>query len=144
MAQRLACEAAGQVSGVASIAGAVDPHDCQPGAPVRFLQVHGDLDLTILYGGGKWFGEAYPAALATAGAWARWNGCNEAKVAAQPRDLEALLPGAETAASRWNQCPGGSTVELWTVRGAGHAPVFSTNFSKQILDYLLGEKGPGP
>jgi polyhydroxybutyrate depolymerase len=90
MAHRMACDHAGFVKSIISVAGATygDPADCQPQDLVRVLQIHGTADGTISYGGGT--------------TWAAKNGCGSTPDTSFPDiDLEGDLPGAETSIRRY-------------------------------------------
>jgi polyhydroxybutyrate depolymerase len=125
MAHRLACELGELVAGVASVAGAGPQADeaCPAKGPLRVLELHGDADPIVPLAGGRLFGDeryatSIPAAQTVAD-WAMRLGCEATPKAAGTVDVEANLPGAETAVSRFDGCARGA-VELWTVRGGGH------------------------
>lgn len=144
MAQRMACERAGVVAAVISIAGAqnADVSRCVPSEPVPMVQLHGDADDTIEFDGGSLFGAPYPSAVTTVEGWAQLNGCSGALVpAGVALDLVSDITGAETAVSRFGGCPRGS-VELWRMQGAGHAPSVQPTFAGVLLDWLLPNAKP--
>lgn len=141
MAYRLACEAAGEVSAVVSLAGAMwqDASRCRPAAPVAVLQIHGDEDDVIRYEGGRFRpGLApYPSASGTVAWWARHNRCQgQLAVAGDGLDLEPGLPGAETLVARYGGCK--ARVELWTIRGGGHVPREGARIGAQVYEFLKG------
>ncbi len=142
MAFRMACDHAGVVTGVVSLAGAtyLDPEDCHATAPVHVLHVHGSNDQGLLYEGGCFFDRyCYPGALATVTMWAEHNQCaTEPEVGLPPLDISDFYPGAETDISRFRAgCAPGGSVELWTVNGAGHTPYYNASFAPEVLDLLF-------
>jgi poly(3-hydroxybutyrate) depolymerase len=56
--------------------------------------------------------------------WANYDGCSGLAPAGGDLDIVTNLAGAETAVSA-SDCPAEIAVELWTIRGGGHIPVFS-------------------
>jgi polyhydroxybutyrate depolymerase len=65
MSHRLACDDASEIAAIVSVAGAVwsDASKCQPSAPVAVLEIHGDADQEVLYGGDP--SAPYPSAMQT-------------------------------------------------------------------------------
>ncbi|MBK8941965.1 MAG: hypothetical protein IPM79_31270 [Polyangiaceae bacterium] len=147
MSHRFACDHAEVVAAIASVAGAmhVDPTDCAPSEPVSVLQVHGTLDDTVLYEGGESVpasgelepGGPYPSALETAGTWVEQDGCDATPTEGEPVDLDVSLDGAETTVSAWGSCDENVAVELWTIEGGTHIPIFYDDVGGVILDWLL-------
>jgi len=142
MSHRMACDRADRVAAIASLAGATwsDPAMCQPSEPVAVLQVHGDDDQVILYGGGGFQGGVYPAAVDTVGTWAEKNGCSGELEATDTRlDLDADVKADETRVERFAGCPSVSTeVELWTLEGAGHVPdLVQPTWPAEMVEFLL-------
>lgn len=146
MAHRMACDHAGLVRAIASLAGATydNPASCAPQAPVRVLQIHGTADGTIGYNGGFTPSGQYPGAIATVETWAEENGCALTPDTSLPAiDLEGALAGAETTITRYPEgCAEGGSAELWTIVGGGHVPALSASFNLLVLDFLLGAGGP--
>ncbi|MEL7977281.1 PHB depolymerase family esterase [Isoptericola sp. F-RaC21] len=137
MAYRAACDHADLVSVAVSLAGAMPADDgaCRPSRPVTVVQAHGTDDAVIRAGGGLRDGHAYPAAAESAAAWARVDGCAATPVTAPGRrDLDVALPGAETTVTTWSGCSAGTSVELWSIAGAGHAPALGGTFATAVLD----------
>lgn len=128
LAHRLACELASRVAAAVSIAGAQwsDVARCAPSEPVSVLQIQGDADPIIRYGGGRVFdlpGRDYPGAVATAKDWAVLDGCDAAASPPGPRlDFDERVPGDETTRVSYPGCRAGASVELWTVAGGDHLP----------------------
>ncbi|HEX9780650.1 MAG TPA: PHB depolymerase family esterase [bacterium] len=116
MAHRAACELAGRVAAVASVAGTLAVEECRPAAPVSILEIHGTADRRVPYGGG------YPAdgdserldrpVGEVMAFWARHNGCR-----GEPERRE----DASLRHERYRGCAAGAAVELLSIRGAGHA-----------------------
>lgn len=125
MAHRLACDAPDLIRGIVSVAGAgpLESVTCRPASKLRVLQVHGDADDIVTYGGGHLFKNArfplHASAAKTAADWAERLGCDKAPVAGAAVDLEAKLPGRETHVSRYTGCSRGQ-VELWTISSGSH------------------------
>lgn len=122
MAHRLACERADVFAAIMSLAGAAafpDPASCVPSVPVSVLQVHGDADETVAYGGG----ESFPGAVASVERWASYDSCAGVLTSAGDLDLEKRLDGAETMTASVTSCPAGFATDLWTIRGGAHNPV---------------------
>ena len=137
MALTLACRHAGQVSAVASVAGAMDADtSCAPARPVAVLQVHGDDDDTIRYGGGDIDGASYTAASQTVARWRGLGGCaGEARVGAR-QDADATVSGSDLTPSEWTGCRADTAVALWTIAGGSHTPAFTSGFTAPLLDWL--------
>jgi len=125
LAHRAACELSDIVAGVVSVGGAgwLDPTRCTTKGPVSILQVHGDNDQTVAYGGGrvKWMADApeHPGARQTVADWAKRNGCGPNTSPMPSVNLDDDLAGAETIVERYNGCERGA-VELWTRRAKKH------------------------
>lgn len=141
MAYRMACDASDVVAGIVSLAGATwkEPTRCMPSAPVAVLQVHGDQDVVIKYGGGHFASNPgdYPSAADTVAQWAKLNACTGTRMdTGQMLDLDDNQTGAETKVERFSNCPT-VAVELWTMRGSGHFPGLGATWGEQILKFLL-------
>jgi polyhydroxybutyrate depolymerase len=141
MSHRMACDHAGRVASIASLAGAAwnDPANCAPASPVHALQIHGTQDNTIQYNGGTLFGNAYPSAEHSAEQWAATAGCLLGGLFFPGAlDLVATIAGAETDVVLYQQaCAPGGSGELWTMVGAPHSPSFTAAFSPAAIDWLL-------
>src|SRR5262249_38213505 len=137
MSHRLACDLAPRIAAIVALAGDdwKDISQCKPSEPVSILQVHGDLDLVIQYGGGTAFPGAgeYPAARDSVDGWAKLDGCTGVfEQTGSMLDLDVLIPGNETKVEAWTNCPRGIDVQLWTMQGDGHIPVLSSNWADYI------------
>ncbi len=145
MSHRMACDHADQLAAIGTLAGSnfKDESKCSPSAPVTTLVVHGNLDPTIVYGGGKLYGNEYPGAIETAETWAKLNGCSTtADTTPKNKDLTAI-PGSETEVSRWDiGCDGGRVVEHWKLTGSQHLPSFNDNFKAAVFDFFVAHPQP--
>jgi polyhydroxybutyrate depolymerase len=146
MAHRLACDRAARFAGVVSAGGASwkDAARCAPSEPVAVLEIHGDADPIIAYGGGTFSpgGRAltpFPSARETIAGWARRDGCAAEPVPAPPMDVDPALPGAETEVTRFGGCRGGAA-ELWTLRGGGHS--LDARFVEPLWRFLASHPKP--
>ena len=126
MAHRLACYMDDRLAAIVSIGGAgrAPEEACAPVSTIAVLEIHGDADPIVRYGGGHVLdnraADPHPSAPETFHAWAAHLGCpTEAKPKTKAVDLDPRLPGAETTMASYADCPHGSA-ELWTVRGGGH------------------------
>jgi polyhydroxybutyrate depolymerase len=134
MAHRMACDHADVIAGITSLAGAMHltSEECDPSEAVNILQVHGDLDATILYDGGSLctFPQCtYPSADTTLDHWAGLNGCSGSRTTTAERlDLDTLLVGDDTSVARQDGCPSGGTVELWAIEEGGHVPALGGDY----------------
>jgi len=146
MAQALACRDPARYAAVISLAGAppLDPSACAPDAPLGFLEIHGDADDTVLYGGGDdilGVSCPYPGAIEAVGRWALHDGCTST-VVGDPIDLDVGLTGAETAVERHSGCDGGFAVDLWTIAGGGHVPSFRNDVQLALWSFLQTQVRP--
>jgi hypothetical protein len=82
----------------------------------------------------------YPGAVEIATRWAEYNGCvGELKLGDKPKyDLNTAVDGKETTVNKFQQCPNGIDVELWTLEGVPHPPRFYEVFGAN------GIKGSSP
>jgi polyhydroxybutyrate depolymerase len=146
MAHRMACDEAGVIAAVASLAGStwLDPAKCKPSEPVSVLQIHGTEDTAVLYEGESVIGEiGYPGAEATVARWAELNGCNPTPdTSAAPIDFSPDVGGPETTITRYAGCENGSQSELWAMVGERHVPGLNETFSPAIVDFLFDHPKP--
>ena len=109
-------------------------HRCTPTDKVAVLQVHGNLDTLVAYGGGP----LYPGARETVAIWASRNGCTgRLGYGGKRLDSRVLLPGAETKIEEYGGCPANAPVELWTIEGGSHVPAFTSFWPTAIHDFLM-------
>lgn len=145
MAHRLGCEWGSRLSGIVSVAGAgPDPaQPCKTPTRLRVLEMHGDADPTVSYGGGTLFGRAgvtYASALETLAGWGKRLDCAGAPIAGVAFDLDPRLPGDETSTLTYSRCARGSAT-LWTVHGGSH--LFANRPSVMEKAWLfLSSNGP--
>ncbi|HUH02603.1 MAG TPA: alpha/beta fold hydrolase [Kofleriaceae bacterium] len=148
MAYRLACEHADRVAALISLAGApaLDPDDCAPSSPLSILQIHGDADDTVLYGGADAVVDIpcpYPAATDTVARFAAFNGCDAQLSASGERlDLESSLPGTDTRIDTHANCAAGIATELWTIEGGGHIPALRPDAYLTMWDFFRAHPRP--
>ena len=149
MSYRMACDQAGLVAAIVSLAGATfaDPADCAPSEPVSVAQIHGTADDVIRYEGGGLTDGPYPGAAKTAETWATYDGCGTSPSPLSARvDVDAFLTDgadpAETSVAEWSGCRSGAAVQLWTIPGGGHAPDISSSFADSVLDFVADHPKP--
>ncbi|MEZ4470106.1 MAG: hypothetical protein R3F60_04715 [bacterium] len=104
-AHRLACDRADLVEGIAPVAGTLGVL-CQPSRPVPVLHFHGTGDQVVPYEG--FFG--FVSVAETMAAWARANGCRDAR--------DAVFTQGDVRCEAWQGCA--APVVLCTVEGGGH------------------------
>jgi polyhydroxybutyrate depolymerase len=125
MTERLACALGDRITAAASMSGAAPPSDqgCTATHTLALLEVHGDADEIVRYGGGSVFDSSelapFPGAQQGFRNWGKRFSCAGTPESVADRDLDARLAGPETRVERYASCASGS-VELWTVRGGGH------------------------
>lgn len=138
MANRMACRRPDLIAGIAAIAGGLfgAVGDCEAGTTV--LVIHGTADATVPYDGGTFLGDRVLGAEATAARWVELNQCGGEAAVEGPFDFDFLVRGDETTVGGWGGCAGGDTVELWTMTGSGHIPVFRPGFRAAVLERLVG------
>jgi polyhydroxybutyrate depolymerase len=155
MAYRMACQSAELIAGIASFAGMtfLDPSRCQPVQPVNILHICGTAD-ELMYSGGAdaigMFGglirantPQFPGAIQTIQLWAGYNGASGPVTDPVPTlDLTTDRPGLDTAVTRYTNAPLGGAVELWTIKDGTHIPALSSQFSPQVVDWLLAHPKP--
>lgn len=137
MSYRMACDAADEVTAVASLAGStfLDEEDCNASQPVSVLQIHGTLDEEIPIEGNAFF----PGAEETVQRWATRAGCDtDSPTTGEPLDLLSDIDGSETSVKRYETgCAEGNLDELWTIEGGDHIPPFDRTFMIQVGEWLL-------
>jgi polyhydroxybutyrate depolymerase len=148
MAHRMICEHDGLFAGIATLAAAtyLDPGACTLETPVHVLQVHGTLDVVVLYGGGCFVsGGCYPSAEDTQRFVAADNGCG-ARPDPGGGSIDLVPGGGEesTITTYASTCSPGGSAELWTVADFGHNPPFGTRFAEEVVAWLLARPAPMP
>jgi polyhydroxybutyrate depolymerase len=141
MAHRFACEAPELIRGVVSISGAgpLEPVACKTPTSLRVLEVHGEKDPIVAYGGGHFLNlpllPEHASAKKTFGDWASRLGCMGESTEGEAIDFEKRYPGSETKVLRYQQCEHGA-VELWTVLGGDHYLAFYEPSPHAIWQFL--------
>ena len=136
MAHRLAYDHPEKIAAIASLAGAslLEMPEPTPERPVSILQIHGTADDTIAYDGGFIFSNEYPGANDSLEKWIDHNGATLDKTELQERmDLDVAIAGSETIATQFDS---NGTVELWTIEGGGHGPLFTADFKRNVIEWL--------
>lgn len=138
MAYRFACEAPGEVTAIAVLAGSMATDAaCDPDEAVSVLQLHGTADDTIEYGGGS-AGAPFLGAQDVVAGWAERDGCEPEPATVEPLDLVPNLPGPETTVQTYEGCAAGIDVQLDTMADAGHIPGLDHEaVGTEVLDWLL-------
>jgi polyhydroxybutyrate depolymerase len=145
MSYRLACEASDRIAAIVSLAGAsfADTADCAAPAPLSVLQIHGDMDDTIVYAGGTIGAAAYPSAADSTAYFATLAGCmTPAMSTGMTTDIDSSIDGDETTIDAYANCDAGYDVELWTIPGGGHIPTLAPGFADKLVDFLMAHPKP--
>jgi polyhydroxybutyrate depolymerase len=140
---RLACDLAGRVAAVATIAGALytEPGECRPSRPVPVLAVHGTDDPVTPYGGRSPSVEwplPMPPLPTWLAEWATRDGC--------PGDPAVFLDTPEVTGVRWGGCRDGAEVVHYRVNGGGHeAPrtVAGRPIARVLWEFFAAHPLPG-
>ena len=149
MVNRMACDQADKIAGVVSLAGEtyLDQTLCAASAPIAFLQVQGNADMTVPYDGGHPEGIATqpvaPGAVQTTQDWATKNLCNLTPDTSQPSiTLMTSSTSPDTFKTVYTQCEGNGDTELWTIQGGPHSPSFTSAWAPAVFDFLLAHPKP--
>jgi polyhydroxybutyrate depolymerase len=145
MSYRMACDRAGRIAAIASLAGDtwLDPTKCAPSEPVSVLQVQGTADETISYTGGDILGAKFPGAEQSVATWAEYDHCSARTAPGTAQfDYDSNLVGAETTTKSFTGCPKGIDVALWTINGGPHIPSIAIGkgappLISAMLDFLF-------
>jgi polyhydroxybutyrate depolymerase len=140
MSYRMACERADMIAGIVSLAGNAQsmPAGCTPEKPVSVLHLHGTADSTVPYAGGSGFGGI--GAVGSVEQWAAHDGCTTSRSATVTLDLDTQITGSETTGEALGGCPAGVGIELWTMTGSSHIPIFNDSIATTALDWLSAHK----
>ncbi|MFN2608195.1 MAG: PHB depolymerase family esterase [Acidimicrobiales bacterium] len=116
MAYRFACESAGRLAGVGSVAGAMTLDACNPARPLSVIEIHGTADPLVPFSGGPVQPPGVasadaPATAAMADRWATLDGCP-----GPPRTTTTAVVTTTT----WEACRAATSVRLVSVDGGGH------------------------
>ena len=126
MAQRLACEQADRIAGIATVAGGLPTGltgTCKPARALPVLVIHGTEDPIVPWAGGavagfEEFGKVL-SARETAGFWAANNRCGDGGVIAAEPDRDPK-DGTRVKLEVFASCPAGAAVKLAAIEGGGH------------------------
>jgi polyhydroxybutyrate depolymerase len=141
-AERLGCDLAPRIAGIAPVAGTMpaDLQDsCKPARPVAVMQVSGTADPIMPFTGGavadfggRGEGGNVLSFADTGTLWARRNGCG---VAGAPRMLAPIAPLDRTRAveSAYTGCPAAGAVKLVTITGGGHTWPGGPQYAPRLL-----------
>ena len=126
MAQRLACEHANRIAGIATVAGTLPEKlakVCKPARPVPVLLIHGTADPIVPWNGGPVAGFAefgvVLSGLDTVAVWKDNNHCRDAAVTTTSADRDPQ-DGTRIRMERFANCAAGSSVSVLIVEGGGH------------------------
>lgn len=135
MTLRMNCDAPDVFDAVVAVSGSTwsDASRCHPGRADPLLLVHGTKDTTIPYEGKPGL---YPAEPETGTRFARRNGCTGTWEEGERADFLNPSDELETKRERFGGCPPGAEVELWSLEGVGHAPVFDSRWTSATFDWL--------
>ncbi len=139
MAHRMACDQAGRIAAIVSVAGSTYPEEssCNPAKPVSMIQVHGTADQTIAYAGGNLRGAPFPGAQKTVSIWADLDGCDPKTFEVTKRfDFDSSTYGLETQKSIYPRCLLGTTVQLWKVQDGRHFLRPTKTFTRQVMEFF--------
>ena len=149
MSYRLACESLPNLVAVANLSGSSyeDQAECEQAVPVSILHIHGTNDDVVLYDGraGNPNDPGHAAARDVVREWAQRANCHgEPDSSAPPIDLDQTIDGAETTITKYVECDGNRSIELWTVDGAGHDPDIdhANDLSLRLIDWFLSQPTP--
>lgn len=144
MAHRAGCELGGRLRGIVSIAGAASSsvRACESPQALSVVQIHGDADPIVAYGGGHLFADRrrppHPSAEQSAELWAKLEGCAEVPRLSRDLDLDPRISGAETLVLAYPDCPRGA-VELWRIRGGDHSAGLSHRSLRAIWSFIQAD-----
>jgi polyhydroxybutyrate depolymerase len=148
MVNRLACNVP-DFAAVVSLAGEtyLDQKRCAAPAPVTYLQVQGDADMTVPYAGGHPEGVSIlplaPGAVETTQDWAAKNKCAAQGDTSQPPiTLMSTSTAPDTTKVVYGQCEAGGGAELWTIHGGEHSPPFNDSWAPSVLDFMAAHPKP--
>ena len=136
MSHRMAYDHPQTIAAIASLAGAspLEMTRETPSRPVSILQIHGTSDATISFDGGSILGNDYPSASGTLINWVAHNdSALDLTELPEKLDLVLSIPGSETLVTQYNN---EGTIELWTMQGGSHGPVFTDHFNRSVIEWL--------
>ena len=119
MAQRLACERADRVAGIATVGAPLRASladICPLSRPMPVIQFHGSSDLIVPYAGDG----LRPGALEGSRYWAARGGCTEGATERTTLPNRERWDKTQVVKTRYTGCPDSVDVRLYTVIGGGH------------------------
>jgi polyhydroxybutyrate depolymerase len=122
--ERLGCELADRIAGIAPVAGSMPPGEaanCHPSRPIPVLLMHGTDDPVVPYAGGEVGGSVGGTVLSapqTFDVWTQIDGCSGQPVTGQLPDR--AHDGTQVQTQTFSSCSGGTAVALYTIQGGGH------------------------
>lgn len=138
LANNLACNYSDRIAAIVNMAGGsyVKPSACKPTSPISVLEIWGTADDT--YAINHILGRPIPGALKIFNTWGAINHCDPLpQTSPNKLDLDAKVPGSETAVVQFQNCPANTAIDFWRVVGAGHAPTLSPQFDSQLIAWLF-------
>jgi polyhydroxybutyrate depolymerase len=149
MVNRLACDQADKFAAIVSLAGEtyLDQSKCAASAPIAYLQVQGDADMTVPYAGGHPENvnvlPLAPGAIETTQDWAAKNRCDPHADTSEPQiTLMTTSTGPDTTKLVYNKCQANGWAELWTIHLGPHSPPFTPSWAPDILDWMTAHPRP--
>jgi polyhydroxybutyrate depolymerase len=140
--ERLGCELAGRIAGIAAVAGTLPDAagaGCQPRGSLLVMQIDGTADPIMPFQGGpvadfggKGEGGQVRPVGETVGFWARHNGCETPGVQ-QPLAPHAVIDQTRVIQTSFSGCARGGGVLLLTVVGGGHAWPGGGQYAPRLL-----------
>ncbi len=138
LANNLACHYSDRIAAIVNMAGGsyVKPSACKPTSPISVLEIWGTADDT--YAINHILGKPIPGALKIFNSWGAINHCDPTPQTSPGKlDLDAKVPGTETAVVQFQNCPAKTAIDFWRIVGAGHSPTLSPHFDSQLIAWLL-------
>jgi len=145
MSQNIGCNLSEEIAAIVSIAGEQyqDTNMCKPKMPINVLQIQGTSDIKVPYSGGNLGLGLFPGAVQTSQIWAEKDKCeSKATLSNQKLSLVSSKLTLDTTKISYENCALGSVVELWSIDGAGHVPIWNSNFVPTLINWIL--KHPKP
>ncbi len=112
MSNRLACEMAGRVAAIGTVAGAYSPlpNGCQPVRPVPVIAFHGDADPIVNYAGSPSL--KLPPVKEWVAGWVQRNGCKQGP--------DPIATQGDVIGVSYTDCQINADVQFYTIVGGGH------------------------
>lgn len=154
MAYEFAAKRPDLIAGVVALAPPVTQNAFQtiPSQPVSIVQIHGTSDTSATYTAARVTLDFpigpqvmdYTGALAAVGRWAQLNGCsNPVTEPEKTLDLVSRFSGPDTIVLRYERCPPGGAIELWTIPNMDHRfDDLTAEFREKAIQWLLQHPKP--